>query len=274
MTSSEKPAVVNAQEVKQCCARLYESDIAKMLLGDSFHPGGLKLTERLGRLLQLTSTSRVLDVASGKGASAMFLAEQFGCEVIGIDYSKQNVEDANRESAARRLKHLACFQTADAERLPFPEGSFDAVVCECAFCTFPEKGIVAREFARVLRPGGRVGMSDLTRGSTLPKELEGLLAWVACIADAQPVDIYASCLISAGLHLEATEPHDQALQEMVRQIQTKLLGVEIMAGLKKIDIPGLDLTTAKQMAQAALAAIRQGQLGYAIITARKPQGTK
>ncbi len=47
-----------------------------------------------------------------------------------------------------------------------------------------------------------------------------------------------------------------------------------MAGLDKVDIPGLDLTTAKQMAQAALAAVRQGQLGYAIITARKPQGFK
>src|SRR5260370_18146100 len=105
MTSSEKPAVVNAQEVKQCCARLYESDIAKMLLGDSFHPGGLKLTERLGRSLQLTSTSRVLDVASGKGASAMFLAEQFGCVVIGIDYSKHNVKNPNPGPPATGLKH-------------------------------------------------------------------------------------------------------------------------------------------------------------------------
>ena len=77
---------MSSQEtVKQCCARLYESDFAKMLLGDSFHPGGVKLTERLGTLVGLTSQSRVLDIASGKGTSALFLAERFGCEVIGID---------------------------------------------------------------------------------------------------------------------------------------------------------------------------------------------
>ncbi len=261
---------MNTEELKQCCARLYESDVAKLLLGNSFHPGGLKLTERLGQLLRLTPESRVLDVASGTGTSASFLAERFGCEVIGIDYSRQNVEHANHDSAAKGLEVRVRFQQADAESLPFPDGSFAAVVCECAFCTFPEKARVAREFARVLYPGGLVGMSDLTRRPALPKELDGLLAWVACIADAQPVENYIHCLNSAGLLLGTTELHDDALLEMVRQVQTKLLGVEIMKGLKKIDLPGLDLTAAKHMAKSAFIAIQQGQLGYAIVTARKP----
>ena len=85
--------MIEQETVKQCCARLYESDFAKLLLGDSFHPGGLKLTERLGELLKLGPHSRVLDVASGKGTSALFLAERFGSEVVGIDYSSQNVGD-------------------------------------------------------------------------------------------------------------------------------------------------------------------------------------
>ncbi len=62
----------SADNIKQCCARLYESDFAKILLGDSFHPGGLALTERLGVLLDLGPNSRVLDVASGTGNSAIF----------------------------------------------------------------------------------------------------------------------------------------------------------------------------------------------------------
>src|SRR5713226_10401528 len=95
---------MSSQEtVKQCCARLYESDFAKLLLGDSFHPGGLRLTERLGTLLGLTSHSRVLDIASGKGTSALFLAERFGCEVLGIEYSGQNVEQANAAAAAKGI---------------------------------------------------------------------------------------------------------------------------------------------------------------------------
>ena len=78
--------------VKQCCARLYESDLARILLGDSFHPGGTKLTERLGEILDLSGQSRVLDIASGTGTSALFLAERFGCEVVGVDYGSHNVE--------------------------------------------------------------------------------------------------------------------------------------------------------------------------------------
>lgn len=257
------------ETVKQCCARLYESDFAKMLLGDSFHPGGVKLTERLGTLLALTPQSCVLDIASGKGTSALFLAERFDCEVIGIDYSAQSVADANAAAAAKGMDGRVSFLEGDAERLPVADSHFDAVICECAFCTFPDKAAAAGEFARVLRSGGRIGLSDLTRGPVLPKELDGLLAWIACIADAQPVDSYIQYLRGAGFRVQAPEPHDEALLEMVDRIRMKLLGAEVMIGLKKLDLPGVDLSAAKRMAQAASTAIRQGALGYAIVWGAK-----
>src|SRR5258708_23839890 len=84
----------SAEMLKQCCANLYESELARVLLGDSFHPGGLKLTERVGSLLHLTPESRVLAVASGKRTTALFLVECFGCQVVGLDYSGQNVAHA------------------------------------------------------------------------------------------------------------------------------------------------------------------------------------
>jgi ubiquinone/menaquinone biosynthesis C-methylase UbiE len=257
------------QNIKQCCARLYESDFAKMLLGESFHPGGVKLTEHLGMLLALRTQSRVLDIASGKGTSALFLAERFGCEVVGVDYSGQNVEQANAEAAAKGLDQLVSFRIGDAERLPVGDSCFDAIICECAFCTFPDKPAAAQECSRVLRSGGVIGLSDLTRGSALPKELDGLLAWVACIADAQPVDNYTQYLHGAGFRVRQTESHNEALLEMVNQVRMKLLSAEIMVGLKKLDLPEIDFTAAKQMARAAVAAIRQGSLGYAIICATK-----
>jgi len=269
MKPGDAPIAAMPAELKQCCANLYESDLAKLLLGDSFHPGGLRLTERLGQIMKLSSQSRVLDVASGRGTSALFLAERFGCEVVGLDYGAQNVDQGNNAAAVRGLSGRVLFEKADAESLPFPDASFDAVICECAFCTFPDKSRAAYEFARVLRSTGRVGISDLTRAAELPKELEGLLAWIICIADAQPRESYVELFRSAGLRPQAPESHDDALIEMVRQVQGRLLGIEVMSGLKKVNLAGLDLTGAKQMAKAALAAIQQGQLGYAIITAEK-----
>src|SRR5438128_1438787 len=132
-----KPAeITTPAELKQCCANLYESDFGTLLLGDSFHPGGLKLTERLGHLLQLGPHSRVLDVASGRGTSAIFFAERFGCEVVGLDYGWQNVERSNAEASERGLSTRVRFEQADAESLPSPDAAFDVVICECAFCTF------------------------------------------------------------------------------------------------------------------------------------------
>lgn len=267
----ETPNAVSTENVKACCARLYESDVAKLLFGDSFHPGGLRLTERLGELLSLGPESRVLDVASGRGTSALFLAERFGCVVIGVDFGGENVRQANDAVQAKGFSSKRIhFQQGDAESLPFPSASFDAIVCECAFCAFPNKICAAAEFARVMRPGGRVGLSDLTRSVELSKDLNGLLAWISCIADAQAIDDYLLRLCLAGFEEEMVEPHDDALADMVRQVQSKLLGIEIAAGLKKIDIHGLDLSNAKQMARAAQQAVQRGQLGYAIVTARKP----
>jgi hypothetical protein len=103
----------------------------------------------------------------------------------------------------------------------------------------------------------------------LPPELEGLLAWVACIADARPVAEYARYLEEAGFQSPLVEQHDQALLEMVRDIQGKLLGAELMVKLKKLDLPGVDFEQAKTLARAATDVIRAGILGYALITAGK-----
>jgi ubiquinone/menaquinone biosynthesis C-methylase UbiE len=253
------------QDIKSCCARLYESDFVRILLGESFHPGGLTLTSRLGELLKLGSHSRVLDVACGKGASAIHIAERFCCEVVGIDYSEENVRDAN-QSACERVR----FEQGDSERLLFEDDSFDAIICECAFCTFTNKATAAYEFFRVLKPGGQVGLSDLTRVRELPPDLTTLMAWVACIADAQPADVYAQMFRDAGFRVNAIENHDDALREMVHQIRMKLLGMEIAIGLKKLNLPDLDLTAAKRLSAGALQAVSQRQLGYAIVTAVKP----
>ncbi len=259
-----------AAALKTCCANLYASDWARLLLGDSFHPGGLALTERLGTLLNLGPDCRILDVASGKGTSAIQLAKRFGGEVFGVDYGAGSVAEATDIVERAGMADRVHFQDGDAESLPFGNAEFDAVLCECAFCTFPNKRAAASEFARVLKPGGRVGLSDLTRSGPLPRELEGLLAWVACLADAQPVEQYATYLQSAGFTVERVEPHDEALGEMVRGIRAKLLSAELIVKLKQIDLSGVDFEQAKHLARAAADAVREGQLGYALLIGVKP----
>jgi ubiquinone/menaquinone biosynthesis C-methylase UbiE len=255
--------------IKQCCAAVYDSDAAKLLLGDSLHPGGTELTERLGCMLNLGPGARVLDVAAGRGASALTLAARFGCEVIALDYSRKNAETAKREAGARGVSGKVMPCCGDAERLPFADASFDAIVCECALCTFPNKRSAAAEFWRVLRAGGRLGLSDLTRQGPLPSELEGLVAWIACVADAQPVAEYAALLTTAGLRIMATEEHNGALIDLVNQVRTRLLVAEVMVGLNKFALSGFDIARVKDFTRHALSAIRAGKIGYAILTAAK-----
>jgi ubiquinone/menaquinone biosynthesis C-methylase UbiE len=250
----------------------YESDFARMLLGDSFHPGGIDLTRRLGVLLDLRPGLRILDVASGKGESDVFLAKEFGCEVIGIDFGSQSVDEARGRAAAAGVSHLATFRVGDAERMEFPDASFDRVICECAFCTFPDKPAAAREFSRVLHRDGRIGISDLTRRGSVPAELGGLLAWIACIADARPISEYIADFGSASFEVTTVEAHDNCLLQMARDVQSKLLGLELFAGLKKLDLPGVDITQAKQFARSAMAAIQQGVFGYSVIVAVRRLG--
>ncbi|HEY4387732.1 MAG TPA: methyltransferase domain-containing protein [Ktedonobacteraceae bacterium] len=270
---NSKREVVNSgddQALKSCCANVYQSDCARLLLGESFHPGGTMLTAYLGSMLHLRAGQRVLDVAAGQGTSAIHLAQCFGCSVLGIEYSRTAVENATQAAQAAAVAQLVTFQQGDAEQLPVTAESFDAIICECAFCTFPNKTMAASEFWRVLKPGGRVGLSDLTRKDDIPDDLQGLLAWIACIADAQPLERYAQYLMDAGLAVQRIEPHNEALSDMVRDIQGKLLGTELLVKLKKLQLPTeIDFDQAKKMAKAAATAIQAQKFGYAIIIAEK-----
>jgi SAM-dependent methyltransferase len=256
-------------DVKQCCALFYGSDAARFLLGESFHPGGVDLTLALAGMLRLHASSTVLDVASGKGTSAFAVSERFGCRVVGVDLSEANVAAATQESTKRGLSDRVSFMVSDAESLPFASASFDALLCECAFCTFPDKAKAASEFSRVLRPGGKLGLSDLTRLAGPLPELDGLLAWIACIGDAQPLEGYANWLLDAGFTILVSAPKDDCLANMVEQVRSRLMLADIVIGLKKLEDTGLDLQQAKRFANAAAQAVKAKRLGYAIIVAER-----
>ncbi|MFU8853680.1 SAM-dependent methyltransferase [Micromonospora sp. SL1-18] len=263
-------AVVPAAEVKACCAAAYGSDIMALLLGDSYHPGGLALTRRLADRLALRPGQRVLDLASGRGTTPLMLAGEYGVQVIGVDLSGANVAFAAGAARAADLADQVRFEVGDAERLPGAAGGFDAVVCECAFCTFPDKPTAAVQMARVLRPGGRLGVTDVTVDpGRLPAELSGLGAWVACVADARPLDEYVEILTAAGLRVTHTERHDRAIAAMLDQIEARLALIR-MTARDRAEAAGLDFDRVPEVLAAARAAIRNGVIGYALLIAGKP----
>jgi ubiquinone/menaquinone biosynthesis C-methylase UbiE len=261
-------ASASAETTKACCADLYASDWARLLLGESLHPGGLALTERLGVLLGLDAESRVLDLAAGRGTSTLHLARVFGCQVLGVDYGARNVALARDAARQQGLAEQVQFMQADAEQLSaIADESFDAVVCECAYCTFPNKPAAATEIARVLAPGGRFGLGDLKRNGELPPELGGLVAWIACVADAQPVASYVADLEAVGLRVRSIEAHDEALTELIDQVRGRLLAAGVVAKIRQVELPGVDLQVARQVARSVAEAVHAGSLGYTLITA-------
>jgi arsenite methyltransferase len=156
-----------------------------------------------------------------------------------------------------------------AEQLPYPDGVFDAVVCECALCTFPDKAEAATEFARVLKPGGRLGITDVTaEPGRLPAELSTLAARIACIADARPLAEYTEILATAGLRILRTERHDQAMLHMIDQIEARL-NLLRMTSADRLATAGLDPDAAPALLNAARTAVSDGTLGYALLVAEQ-----
>ena len=262
-----------AREIKSCCADLYGQDLTRLLLGETLHPGGLALTARLAALLELGREDLVLDAASGLGTSALYLARSLGCRVVGLDLSSANLARGRRSTEEAGLSGIIRFQVGDAEALPFRDGLFDAVLSECAFCTFPDKAKAAHEIFRVLRPGGRLGLADVTiEEGALPDDLRGILMRAACVADARTADTYRSLLFQAGFGRFRTEEHPDALSGLLVQIRARLhLGrLAIQAGFSPFD--DLDLEAAERIVAQIEALVRDGKLGYVVLLAERPDG--
>lgn len=257
-------------EIKACCAAAYSRDAVALVLGDSYHPGGLALTRRLADALELRPGKRVIDVASGPGTTARLLAVEYGVTVDGVDLGADSVRRARAATADAGLSGRVRFHKGDAERLPLPDAAADAVVCECALCTFPGKEDAVAEFARVLRPGGRVGITDVTvdEGS-LPEELTTLAAWVACVAGAQPTRRYAGLLEAAGLRVVRAERHDEAISAMAGQVDARVRVLR-MSGAGRLAAAGIDADAVIRYVDLVRRAVADGALGYSLLVAEKP----
>lgn len=112
-------------------------------------------------MLNLGPGKRLLDVACGSGGPALRSAEATGCDLVGVDVHQDAVATANSLASQRGLRERAKFQVADATgRMPFPDAHFDAITCIDAINHLPDRPQVMAEFARLLKPGGRLLFTD------------------------------------------------------------------------------------------------------------------
>ncbi len=229
----------------------------------TLHPGGLKLTRELAELCRAGPDKSLLDVASGTGESACYLAESFGCQVTGVDRSAFMVETAKQKATGRKLEIR--LQQADAHHLPFERGTFDVVISECTTCALDKPQAIG-EMVRVARPGGYIGISDLYWREDAPQSVKSRLAE---LEGERPENLsgWIRLFEQAGLQDVRAENRSEALAGMAKEMR-KQLG---MLGYIKIVLTVLRRWGLRGVAKVMESekVLRSKHLGYAIIVGRK-----
>lgn len=131
---------------------------------DEFHVRGRNATREFARDLGLDKNMQVLDVGCGLGGAVRYLAKEFGCRAVGLDFSADYCRVADSITRSLGLDSQVSFQQGDALDIPFPDASFDIVWTQHAAMNISDKAQLYREIWRVLRPGGRLALYDIMAG--------------------------------------------------------------------------------------------------------------
>jgi SAM-dependent methyltransferase len=135
---------------------------------DHFHTRGLTATAELAKLAGITANMSVLDVGSGVGGPARFLAATYGCRVTGLDLSEPFVDAARYLTERTGQSGQVSFETGSALELPFDDGRFDIVLLQHVAMNISDRARLYREICRVLRSGGRFANFDVVSNSGEP----------------------------------------------------------------------------------------------------------
>lgn len=150
----------------------------------------------------------VVDLGSGGGLDVFLAAQMVGSEgrAIGIDMTDSMIERARENAVKGGYKNVEFYQST-IDQIPLPDSSVDCVISNCVINLAPDKPAVFREIARVLKPGGRVALSDIALKTELPEEVaKSMAAYVGCIAGAILIEDYRAGLLNAGFqHVEIVD---------------------------------------------------------------------
>lgn len=253
-------------EADCCSGALYGSAFAGLLLGNSWHPGGSDVSARLASLMNAARGELFLDLGCGAGTTARSLSERFGCRVIGVDMSPANTASAVQKTESR---DGISFLAGDGRHIPVPEGTFDGAVLECVLSTFSDKSTVVGELSRVLRPNGRLGISDVVVEGDLPEELRSPLMDAFCVGRALSADGYVDLLERGGFRVDTVEMMKRETLDFLEQIRRKIFVAKLAIGVGKLKLDMGDVDYARHLLSLAVTAVEQDRLGYFVVTAGK-----
>jgi SAM-dependent methyltransferase len=159
-------------------------------------------------LAELKPGETVLDLGSGGGIDVLLSARRVGPtgKAYGLDMTDEMLALANENKRKAGIENVE-FLKAEIESIPLPDNSVDVIISNCVINLSADKDKVLREAFRVLKPGGRLAVSDIvTRGEMLPEIRQSVLAWVGCIAGALEENEYRNKLTAAGFEQIGVEP--------------------------------------------------------------------
>jgi ubiquinone/menaquinone biosynthesis C-methylase UbiE len=138
---------------------------------DQDHYGGVEALETLAGRAGIAREHHVLDVCSGMGGPARYLAHRLGCRVTGLDLTESRFLGAIHLTRLAKLEHLVDYRLGNALAMPFPDASFDVVLAQESWAHIPDKQRLVAESVRVLRPGGVLAFTDIVRRDELSDEV-------------------------------------------------------------------------------------------------------
>src|ERR1700742_1327786 len=185
---------------------------------DQFHTRGLAATAELAKLAGITADSSVLDVGSGVGGPARFLAATYGCRVAGVDLSEPFVEAARYLTERTAQGDLVSFQTGSALALPFAGGRFDVVLLQHVAMNIEDRAGLYGEMRRVLRPGGRFATYDIVSNDG---EVEYPVPWARTPATSflRTAAATREAIEAAGFRMLVWQDDTAAAKEWVTQLR-------------------------------------------------------
>ncbi|MFW6118414.1 MAG: arsenite methyltransferase [Chloroflexota bacterium] len=183
-------------------------------------------------IAELRSGEVVLDLGSGAGVDVFLAANKVGPtgKAIGVDMTKEMVDKA-KEIASNHGYHSVEFRLGEMENLPVEDDSVDAIISNCVINLAPDKAKVFREAYRVLKPGGRLTVSDIVSEGAMPDEIKNdSNAWASCIGGALEQQEYLEKVKEAGFeNVQVLSSKEFYIEGEGSQALTKLLSITVKA---------------------------------------------